>query len=562
VDQGLRRDALGAVVLALALSLVWAWRDWSALAVLRLPDTDDVMRLQQVIDWLDGQAFGDLTQYRLGTGLTMHWSRLADLGPSAIMAMLTPIAGRHSATLVAVTVWPGLLFATALFLVARIAGATRAPTAMIVAAIAYPATTIFLPGRIDHHGLQVVLLLGAVLAISGTRARSAATAGLCAGASLIVGLETAPLLAAIGVVAIVDWIGIPRDRRLAAFGAGTIAGLLAGRLGFAGSGWTYPACDGFTAEAWHAAMIAAVATTGLGGIGGWIMTHRGRIVAAIVTGAIVASSAALVSPACLSPYGRVDPLLARLWLSQVGEAQSMLSAPTATAIGYMGMMVAGIAATTWQLHRTWSRDWAILTVVQVAALAVTTLQMRGAYAGAMLAAPALAAVIVAARRRGGVLLAGAWIASAGMVYPLAADAIAPGTAARPIGVRGDCASPAAIAALATLPRGVVLAPIDTGAWAIAATPHRLVAAPYHRNDAGNLAMYSFYRSPPTAAAAILAAWHVDYVMACATMPGLTLPGSTGAMLAYRPLPDLIRIATATDGTIIYRNRLSAAPASH
>ena len=56
------------------------------------------------------------------------------------------------------TLFAGL--GAALFLIARIArsigGPAIARTAVIVAAIAYPVTTIFLPGRIDHHGLQAL----------------------------------------------------------------------------------------------------------------------------------------------------------------------------------------------------------------------------------------------------------------------------------------------------------------------------------------------------------------------------------------------------------------------
>ncbi|HWU96364.1 MAG TPA: hypothetical protein VN029_12260, partial [Sphingomonas sp.] len=67
----------------MVLSLAWTLRDWHDLAALRLPDTDDVVRLQQIRDWLAGQHFADLAQHRLGAapGLEMHWSRLADLVP-------------------------------------------------------------------------------------------------------------------------------------------------------------------------------------------------------------------------------------------------------------------------------------------------------------------------------------------------------------------------------------------------------------------------------------------------------------------------------------------------
>ncbi len=117
-------DALCAFALAAIMTLAWAWRDWSDLSALRLPDTDDMMRLQQIRDWLGGQAFGDLTQYRLGPGGTpMHWTRLDDLVPAAIIRVLEGMIGRHNAEVAAVIAWPTLLLAAALVLTGRLARA-------------------------------------------------------------------------------------------------------------------------------------------------------------------------------------------------------------------------------------------------------------------------------------------------------------------------------------------------------------------------------------------------------------------------------------------------------
>ena len=560
-----RSDAFVALALAVVLSAAWAWVDRAALAALRLPDTDDVMRLQQIRDWLGGQAFADVSQHRLGggSGLAMHWSRLADLGPAGLIAVLTPLAGRHVAEVAAVTVWPGLLFALALFLTGRIArhvAGDAAPTAIVIAAIAYPATTIFLPGRIDHHGLQVVLLLGTTLAMLGNGAPRAAIAGACAGASLIIGLETAPLLAAIGLMAIGEWImgRNDADERIAAFGVGALAPLLIGRVVFAPAAFGYPACDGFTAQAWAAALTATILPIMLGGIGGHLRDRRARAMTALAIGGGVAMIAALQSPGCLSPYGGVDPLLARLWLSEVGEAQGVATAPIATILGYGGIMAAGFAATLWQASRRRTFGWTMLAVMLAVALAISAVQLRGAYAGAMLAAPGLAAAIAAARARGLVPLAGAWAASAGMLYPIAAQALVRTEPPSPAAARGDCSSPAALAALDRLPRGVVMAPIDTGPWGIAATRHAFVAGPYHRDGAGDLAMFAFYRGSPAAAAAIVERWHVDYVMVCAAMPD----GATARALADGRLPDFDTVAQSGEGTtIVARRRLSGGPST-
>ena len=238
------RDAALAAGLALLLSAVWALRDWAALSALRLPDTDDVVRLQQIRDWLGGQAFGDLAQHRLGIGgVEMHWSRLPDLAPAAIIALLTPFTGPHAAELTAAIAWPAMLFAAALALTGSIARmlATPAPAAIVVAALAYPASTLFVPGRIDHHGLQLVLLLVVVRGALGPGYwRSGIAAGMAGAASLVVGMETAPLLAAGSAVIVARWIvgSAGEGARLAGYGMALSAGLGLAALLLRTSGWS------------------------------------------------------------------------------------------------------------------------------------------------------------------------------------------------------------------------------------------------------------------------------------------------------------------------------------
>ncbi|MEG3176647.1 hypothetical protein U1872_10435 [Sphingomonas sp. RB3P16] len=551
-----------ATALAALLCAVWAWRDWPALSALRLPDTDDMLRLQQIRDWLAGQAFADLSQHRLGAapGLAMHWSRLPDLVPGAMIALLTPLLGAHGAELVAVIVWPTLLFAGALLLIARIArllgGSAIARTAVVVAAIAFPTTTIFLPGRIDHHGLQVVLLL---IVARGLVARPAIepglVAGLAAAASFVIGMETAPLLAAAGVALAIGWLQARpgADDRMMGFGIGIGAGLLAASILFRPTLWDFSACDGFTMTAWRAGVIAAFAPMGMALAARDIASPATRAVLGAIILCLIGAGIVLVAPQCLSPYGMVDPLLARLWLSNVGEAQPLFAASLPTAFGYAGVMGAGVLASAWQLRVTRDLRWSCLLLLQLAALVLTCVQLRGAYAGAILAAPGLAAVIAAARRRGAVAMAGAWLASAGMLYPIAAQAIVPaGTPGRDLPGDG-CSGPAALADLARLPQGRLLAPLDLGGFAIGATTLQVVGAPYHRNTAGNLAVYHFFLGNPVQAARVAQIWQVRYVALCADGFGDAGSGSMAqALRRGAPPPWLRPIATQNQQLALYR----------
>lgn len=520
--QDRHRGDLGvALLLAGLLTLAWTIQGWADLSALRLPDTDDVVRLQQIRDWLGGQGFADLAQHRLGAppGLEMHWSRLPDLVPAALIALLSPLLGTHAAELVAVILWPALLFAAALALVAGIARALGAsgPLAAVIAALAYPATTLFVPGRIDHHGFQMALLLVVARAAlrRGTLAGGAA-AGLASAASLAIGIETAPLLAVGGAAIVLRWIGGGREAqaRLAGYAATLVLSLAAASALLRTSGWNWPGCDGFTAELWRAAQCAALAPLALALFGFADPSRRARLIAMLIAAPAALFGALALSPGCAQPYGDVDPLLTEIWLANVAEAQPLFGASLAHGIGYAGLMLFGIAASTWAWRRTRDDRWLVLFALQLAALALTLVQLRGAYAGALLAAPALAALIAAARAKGVLALVPAWLVSAGLLYPLAGNALAPRTATTTAPSGADCAGPAALARIATLPAGTLIAPIDMGAFALAATPHRVIAAPYHRNGAGNSAMYRFFLGPVDSARTLARDWRIDYVALC------------------------------------------------
>ena len=552
------RDRGIAVAIATLLTFGWCMADRAAIQALFLPDTDDVVRLQQIRDWLGGQAFGDLAQHRLGIGgVEMHWSRLPDMVPAAIIALLTPVAGAHAAEVAAVILWPAFLFIAALTLTGSIARAlgTSGPVAIVIAALAYPASSLFLPGRIDHHGLQLVLLLTLVLVLLGRGSWGKGfVAGLASVASLVIGMEMAPLLAAGGVALAVRWIadGAGERGRLAGYGLALSGGLAAAALLLRTSGWDYPACDGFAAPLWRAAQLGALTPLALALLTPWLANLRVRIAATGLLGTVAMVSALAVSPSCLRPYGGVDPVLARIWLANVAEAQPLLAAPFEHAIGYAGLPVVGLVATAWIWWRSRRDGWLIVGLFQLASLLLAFVQLRGAYAGAILAAPALAALIAAARERGSLALAGAWIVSAGLFYPIAGAALTRTPEAK---AGAGCDAGAALAVLAKQPRGTVAAPMDMGAYILAATPHRTLAAPYHRNGAGNRALYRLLLSAPDAAYRNAGPLGVDYLVDC---PGahreLGTPPATSLLAvlrAERPPAWLHPLPGSGDGAQVY-----------
>ena len=71
-------------------------------------DNDDILRLVMVRDFIAGQGWFDMTQYRLlpPQGVVMHWSRYIDAGIAAIIVPLSWLVPIETAEQLAVTIWP------------------------------------------------------------------------------------------------------------------------------------------------------------------------------------------------------------------------------------------------------------------------------------------------------------------------------------------------------------------------------------------------------------------------------------------------------------------------
>ena len=140
--------------------------------------TDDAMRLVQVRDLIAGQGWFDVTQYRLNPpdGVAMHWSRLIDLPIAILIRAAELVLPTATAERLALTVWPAGLLLALLFGVVRLAREladdTAARLALIFAALMAPVLQHFRPGAIDHHNVQLVLMVWS-LALADARAAHA-----------------------------------------------------------------------------------------------------------------------------------------------------------------------------------------------------------------------------------------------------------------------------------------------------------------------------------------------------------------------------------------------------
>lgn len=539
--------ALLALGLAVAFTIAWASRTWFAISIFHLPDNDDMMRLAEVRDWLGGQPLRDLMQYRLGVdGASMHWSRIADAGPAALILLFTPIFGRHGAELAMLVTYPGALFAVALWLGGVITARIEARARMLgvlVTALAFPASSLFVPGRIDHHCLQIVLTLALVerlIAPSGWR--SGAAAGLLVAISMAIGLETIPFtLAAMTLLGLRYLIDGARERdSLIAFGAvlGAVTLVMLGTM--RPLVWPTQWCDGFTPASTDATLIAALFFLALGASTYWHRTvdWRLRIGFAAVLGAVALPAVYSTASVCLTgPYGSLDPMLKDLWMSRVGEAQGIFNQSwPVNGLKFGGYGLAGAVGMAWLLRNGGWRSrvrQGLAVMIFIAALA-SIVQIRVDYVLSALVAAPMAVLIHRVRTTSERPLArvGIWLVGAGIAWSAYGMAI---DAAIPRGYGGKLASPEAelctapdyFEELRKLPRGSrIIAPLDLGAYIIGGTDHRSLAAPYHRNNPSNLAMYKLFLGSPERAEGIARGWNADYIVFC--------PGSFAEL---DPLPD-------------------------
>jgi hypothetical protein len=533
-----------AVVLGACLAALWTWSNWTGLSHLQLPDTDDMARLQQMRDWLHGQAWGDLVQHRLGDGVTgsLHWSRLADLG----LAAWTLLLGERAA----VILWPATLYILFLaqsgHLALRLGGRASAGPAIIIAALAFPAITMFVPGRIDHHGLQIVLsLLLAETVIRPPSGRSGALAGLLSAISLAIGLETAPqvacAMAVLGLLWIVD--GAPERSRLIAFGATLGVATLIWRVAAQSSIWSPAWCDGFTPASYDATLLAAALFIILGGLPA--LDTRFRLILGGAFGLTALALAYHTSSICLAgPYGATDPLLRRLWMDHIQEARGLFAGRGPfIPVAFGALPVLGTLAAAWWAWRIRSRNWLVMLGFCALALVVTLFQVRGAAMAAALAVAPLAATVAWARDRRPALTIPAWLAALGIIWNVLGTLLQPAEAKPAKGA--GCDDWHTIEQLRALPPGTVVAPIDAGAYILALTPHRVLAAPYHRNNAGNRAAYDFWLTPEAQARVTAARWKITYALYCPNGLGsIDLakegPGGVADLLARGQRPGWLR----------------------
>lgn len=513
-------------------------------------DNDDGMRLVEVRDLVNGQSWFDTTQYRLGPpgGTEMHWSRFVDLPIATMIRGFSLVTDAATAERIAVTIWPLILVVPMLYGIGRsgqnLGGRPALQIALVLGSIMLIAGVKFRPGAIDHHNVQMSLIALTVAGLldRGRHPLSFALSGLCTALAICIGVETIPLVAASCTVVALMWCVLGAEVRGATLAFTlTLAGILAASFlaTIPPAHYLRVTCDnislGFLAPALTGALsLAAVAAT-LGKT-----PLPARLAGLALVGAAVVVVTLRVAPQCLAdPFATMDPLLIELWLSGIQEAQPVTAVfarePAELATYYVPGTLA-LLVCLWRIAQNDRRaQHLVLLPLILTAYGVTLFQVRGVLFLDLLAVITLSAAIADLRARAtaepknigrGLAFAGLTLASISPVWSILALAIPSEARDRKlaeisgetVGHREACGSPANLAALANEAPTAVLAPSDLGVALLRFTPHRVLTAPYHRNQAGMLAELKIGMAPPAEAEAQMRALGVTIVTFCAQDP--------------------------------------------
>ena len=275
---------------------------------LRVPDTDDAMRLVEARDLAAGQGWFDNVQHRFlpPAGVPSHWSRLLDAPLAGLLLMLTPLVGSGLAEGIVAAFWPPLLlmaYAAVLFVgLRREFGPRAAVLGLLAATQTFGVTVQFAAGRIDHHNVQMIAILGMAMGlIRGSRAGGLA-AGALAALSLAIGLEGLPSVAFGALFVVGDWVWRGRPALPGFLGFGLGLGVAAPVLFGAQTAphlWAATACDALSPPWLWLADGGAAAALACAGLDRRLGSVRARLTIVAGVGAVLGAGFAALFPVCL-----------------------------------------------------------------------------------------------------------------------------------------------------------------------------------------------------------------------------------------------------------------------
>ncbi len=550
-----------------AVAILFLARD--VVATWEMGDPDDQMRLLQVRDWVAGQSWWDITQYRMNApdGGDMHWSRLVDVPLALVIVAATPFLGQATAEQLAATAVPLMTLAAAMFFYALGARRLVGPlTATVATALILTFTSFvvqMVPMRIDHHGWQLVCFLAALWALFNRQGslRSAAVLGLSCALWIEISVEGLPFVALILGVSGLGWI-VPsmassreRNNQFPIALLWTWIGTFT--LFCITESWGSPNfCDALSPV--HIAALGAMATIIMAGTllqraGPSIGTTFLRFGICCAAATVGLATLFAMAPQCAGDaFSSLDPLVREYWFNRVPEGLPLWAGPLDVAVQAYAYMVAGVIALAYlSLHnkQLTKSDKLRLLLLYAGAWAIGVFVSRTSVYATSVANLLLAAMVVdifisSERRRSLLARIGMRVFALLLAMPiLSAQALI--NRVNAVEARADpvsdmlnhkfqkqlmaCQKSSAVAALSELPSAAIMAGLDTNPAILLFTRHSVVASGHHRNTAAMSDVMRTFTGKTDQAARIIIARNIRFVVIC--------EGSYELLLYARKAPE-------------------------
>ena len=532
-------------------------------------DIDDIARRLQIADLLRDGEWHDLKWPFLAMPepYVSPWSRLVDLPYVLVTWLFQPALGQDAAFEIARFVVPLLWLIAyawlAVRLIREILGEQPSLPQIGAAAVASLFAVIeFMPNRVDHHNVQIVLLLALCLGIVSKHRFAGILVGVASVLSIAVGLECAPYIAlALAGVAIHAALA-PNSTmvaRLSLTGWSLLAFTLPAGLLLTGGAIFQTQCDALSAP-WASALIAAgVIAAGAPIIWKRLGLHSPTArLGVLVAGALVVLGVLWTAfPEChAGPYTMINETAHTYWISNViqekGPAGAFARGENLLVLIFMVLLALTLGA--WMNPKTYRSPVLILLLIATLGTLLTAWQMRNFKFPAALLPLFLPLFIERVRENGGARRAIAVLLPPALLLASFALLIKPtGRALTLIDyMEGDACRDADLSSLETLPASRIMAPLglsltlaeyisDTG------SPHKIAAMPFHRASPGIERVFqTFALTNPELRKQALAPY--SYVAIC-TLPETSADPS--AALLYATLssskgwPGLVEVSPIT-----------------
>jgi hypothetical protein len=559
-----RRLAIAALAVTLVVIVGLIWH--SNNLIVTLGDTDDAMRLVFVRDLLSGRGWYDQLDIRLQppTGVYMHWSRLLDGALAGVMRIFGLAMSPPAAEVATRFSWPLLWIFPAVFCALTIALRLGGSLAVFVCAVLLASNqqpfVEFVPGRIDHHNIQIVMIMIAMACAVAHEHRSgwALVAGASTGLGLAIGVEALPFHALVGASYAMrgaidrgDNLRTARNYAIALF----VTTLTFYCLQTPPWRWPMSFCDSLGIN-----LVAAIAVATGGSVFVTVIQNRTSMplrIAVLFLIALAASGVYLAfDPSCIrGPLASIDPRLLPLWnfVEELEPLPTILKQYRDLGAALTAMSILMMISAAILLVREWPRprpEAVLLSAAVMLAVAAGYFAFRMENYAFWLGFPLLATGFgfVATRLWRGLMVP--TVAVCVFLSPVGIRALAQvgqattlPTLEKPAlpGVRQPCHDTAAYRQLAALRPGLVLADINMGPFILANTRDSVLAAPYHRMTWGILAAHDAFSATSSKAKMKIRDLKIDYVVECSTNPMPGLPGSIEADLARARIPSWLRV---------------------